>query len=275
MLFTILTFLININNLASSQTAITNSEILNHPIYLELEEKKEFYEPSFVDFTVGVSLTQLSQNKGQVFNVNKYNLFNTVKVGASAWPIKWVGIEVDYAQGFMVLLGAKEDTSLNNNVLITPYWLNATTNFRYKFNESENSSDIVLKTGYHRHRFPINTNPNYINKVIAEGITLGLHNKFAIGYRSGFNFGFDLLILPKYQDKSNIENAQDGRAYKFNIEFYTTILDIKKIKTLITFGYSQTTYASEIYDTTIKDRLEANHFEQSYRSLYITFTAKL
>jgi hypothetical protein len=273
-LLLIITCIFCFNLKANTLTEAEVSKILKHPVYKDLNKKREFFTPSWLDFTIGFSATELKQNRNQAINISFNNIFTTLNLKTVVWPIKWVGLGFEWDKALIFLKNANNSGSVDNDTLIMPYWMDGYLKLRYKFLESENSSEVALKTGYHKHSFPINTNPDYVTKIKSEGYFFGASTKLAISYKSGFNLMFDFLVLPNFKDTSNIVMKQNGIAYRLDVSFYTTLIDRKNIKTILSLGYKQLSYTSNL-EPEVSSSLEAEHFEQTYRGLYVSFTAKI
>ena len=138
---------------------------------------------------------------------------------------------------------------------------------------------MALKFGYHLHEFPVLTYPSYISKNSARGFYVGGQNRLSFNQHFGLDMGLDLLVLSRLLDKSTISNSQSGIGFRFNADFVATIVDRTGLTTMISFGYGQTTYISNLVGDGVsgdsRSLVNADHFEQSYSDLHITFTARI
>jgi cell division protein FtsI/penicillin-binding protein 2 len=195
------------------------------------------------------------------------------------WGTRWLGFDAEWNKSIMVMLGSKQDPNVPNSTLICPYWIDLGTRLRYQFGNRDGSSFMALRLGYHIHEFPVLTYPQYISKSTARGFYVGGQNRLSFNQYFGLDMGLDLLILSKLLDKSTISNSQSGIGFRFNADFVATIIDRTGLTTLVSFGYGQTTYISNLVGDGVsgdsRSLVNANHFEQSYSDLHITFTARI
>jgi len=262
--------------------ALTEEEakqIVSHPIYSELEEKKDDYKIKHFELTTGLMATQLKQNTADAIMIGRNNLFPTIRMQGILWPVKWLGLEATWDKSVVVTFGSREDPAAPNSVLLSPYWIDAGVRLRYLLSKVDNTSFIALKFGYHHHSFPVVTYPDFISKNTATGVYLGAERKVAFNNKYGMDFNFDFLWLSKLLDTSTISNAQKGIGYRFNVDFYATITDSTGLTTLVSVGYGQINYISNLVGNGVvgdsRSLLNANHFEQDYSNLHLTFTARL
>ncbi|MFH1223469.1 MAG: hypothetical protein V1647_03895 [Pseudomonadota bacterium] len=264
---------------SQSITDEETKQIASHPIYKELEEEKDIYKIKHFELTTGIIATQMKQNVSDAVVVGSNNMFPTVRIQAALWPLSWLGMEATWDKSIIVSLGAKQDPATPNSVLMSPYWVDAGAKLRYLLSNVDNTSFYALRIGYHHHSFPIITYPQYISKSTATGIYLGGERKIAFNNRFGLDFNFDFLWLSKLLDSSAIPNAQKGIGYRFSVDFYATVTDSSNLNTLISLGYGQISYISNLTGNGVagdsRSILNANHFEQTYNNIHLTFTARL
>ncbi|MEI6092965.1 MAG: hypothetical protein WCQ47_04695 [bacterium] len=261
---------------------ITNqeaSEIVSDPIYLELDKRKDYYRIRRLELLTGIAVTQLKQNTGDAVLIGKGNLMPTIFVEGNLWVTRWFGVGANWTNVVLITFGSKEDTTTSNPVYTRPSWLDLYTKFRYMFDDKDGSSYVALKIGRHAHEFPISAYPDYITKKLALGLDLGVETKLAFNNMFGINTNLDFLWLAKLEDNSNVSNGQKGIGYKFGIDFYGTIMDKKGLKTMVSIGYGQISYISELHGPGIngdsRPALGVNHFEQTYNNIHLTFTARI
>ncbi len=267
---------------AEKEAPLSDSEaeqIVNHPIYLELEDQRTAYRFRRFELSTGISAVQLKQNTGDAILIGKLNVFPAATVEGTAWLTSWLGVDLTWIKGLMVTLGSKKDPEVQNSVVISPWWIDAGIKFRYMPKKRDGSSSTSLKIGYHHHKFPVITFPDYISKSTAKGISVGVEKKVAFNSDYGLNFSFDFLWLDRLLDSSNVQNTQDGFGYKLSADFYATITDNKGMKTTVSIGYGLTSYISSLsghgLSTDNRSLMNANHFEQSYNNLHLAFTARI
>jgi len=179
----------------------------------------------------------------------------------------------------MIMLGSKSDPSTPNNTLLSPYWLDFGGRLRYQFGNRDGSSFMALRFAYHQHQFPVITFPQYISKSTAKGFIIGAERRLSFNQYFGLDMNFDFMILNKLLDSSTISNAQKGIGYRLCVDFFATIVDRTGLTTLVSFGYGQTSYISNLVGDGVsgdsRSLVNANHFEQTYSDLHITFTARI
>ncbi|MBN1113956.1 MAG: hypothetical protein JXA66_01310, partial [Oligoflexia bacterium] len=254
-------------------------EIIAHPVYLELNENKKRYDLKHLELITGFTVTQLKQNTADAILIGRGNLFPTIFVEGNLWVQEWLGLNVAWNRGMLVTLGSQQNPDAPNKALIMPTWLDLIVKFRYTFDKWDGSSYIAFKAGYHSHKFPINTESEFISKNSASGLSLGAQRRFAFNPMYGLDFNFDFLWLTKLQDNSEIPNSQKGIGFRFVLDFYGTIIDNSGLKTLISLGYGQTSYISRLHGDDVSEDsrlyMGANHFEQIYHNIHLTFTARI
>ncbi len=268
--------------LHSEESKITDQEIqqiVNHPIYAELDQERQVYKFRRFEFSTGISAMQLKQNTDDAILIGKLNVFPAATVEGTAWLTSWLGLDITWIKGLLVTLGSKKDPAVQNSVIISPWWFDGGIKLRYLPDKRDGSSSTSLKIGYHYHKFPVITFPDYISKSTAKGLSFGLEKKVAFTPDYGLNFGFDFLWLNKLLDSSEIANTQNGIGYRLNADFYATIIDNKGMKTTISLGYGLTSYISYLsghgLSTDNRSLENANHFEQSYNDIHLAFTARI
>lgn len=261
---------------------ITNqeaSEIVSDPIYLELSERKDYYRIRRLEILTGIAVTQLKQNTGDSVEIGKSNLMPTFFVEGNFWLTRWFGVGANWTNVVLITFGSKKDAAVQNPVYTRPSWLDLYAKFRYMFDDKDGSSYVALKIGRHAHEFPILTYPQYISKREALGLDVGVEHRLAFSNMFGITMNFDYLWLPKLEDSSTVSNSQKGIGYKFGIDFYGTIMDNKGLKTMVSIGYGQTSYISELHGDGVngdsRPALGVDHFEQTYNNIHLTFTARI
>jgi len=254
-------------------------EIIKTPVYMELEQEKKEYRIKHFEITTGIKATQLKQNTADAVLIGSSNLFPTIEMKGTWWATGWLGFDASWDKGIMVMLGSKQNPAVPNNTLITPYWLDLGARLRYQFGNRDGSSFMALRLAYHQHEFPVLTYPQYISKKTAKGFVIGVERRLSFNQYFGLDMNFDFMILNKLLDSSTISNAQKGIGYRFNVDFFATIVDRTGLTTLVSFGYGQTSYISNLVGDGVsgdsRSLVNANHFEQTYSDLHITFTARI
>jgi len=254
-------------------------EIVKTPIYMELENEKKEYTIKHFELTTGIKATQLKQNTADAVMIGSANIFPTIQMKGTWWATGWLGFDAAWDKSIMVMLGSKQDPAAPNSTLISPYWVDLGTRLRYQFGNRDGSSFMALRLGYHQHEFPVVTYPQYISKTTAKGFVIGGERLLSFNQYFGLDMNFDFMVLNKLLDKSTIPNAQKGIAYRFNVDFFATIVDRTGLTTLVSFGYGQTSYISNLVGDGVsgdsRSLVNANHFEQTYSDLHITFTARI
>jgi hypothetical protein len=260
-------------------TAQEAEEIIKTPVYMELEKKKEEYSIKHFEISTGIKATQLKQNTADAVLIGRTNLFPTIQIKGTWWVTGWLGLDAEWDKSIMVMLGSKQDPAVPNNTLTCPYWLDLGARLRYQFGNRNGSSFMALKVGYHQHEFPFITYPQYISKSTAKGFVVGAQRRLSFNQYFGLDMNLDFMILNKLLDKSIISNSQKGIGYRFNVDFFATIVDRTGLTTLVSFGYGQTSYISNLVGDGVsgdsRSLVNANHFEQTYSDLHITFTARI
>ncbi|MCX6112482.1 MAG: hypothetical protein NTY22_04250 [Proteobacteria bacterium] len=255
------------------------AEIVSNPIYTELSEYKDYYRIRRLEIITGIAMTQLKQNTSDSIMVGKSNLMPTFIVEGNFWITRWLGVGANWTNVVFITLGSERDPNVPNPVYIRPSWLDIYAKFRYMFDNKDGSSFVALKIGRHSHDFPVLTYPQYIFKSHAQGIDIGAEHRLAFSNMFGLNMNLDFLWLTKLEDVSTVSNSQKGIGYKFGIDFYGTVMDRKGLKTMISIGYGQTSYISNLYGSGVsgdsRPALGVNHFEQTYSNIHLTFTARI
>ena len=249
-------------------------EIVKSPVYMELEQEKQEYKIKRFELTTGIKATQLKQNTADAVMVGRSNIFPTIQMKGTWWAFGWLGVDVSWDKSIMIMLGSKQDPNVPNSTLISPYWLDFCTRLRYQFSKRDGSSFMALRLGYHIHEFPVLTYPQYISKSTAKGFIIGAERKLAFNQNFGLDMNFDFLLLSKLLDKSTVANSQDGIGYRFNVDLIATIVDRTGLTTLVSLGYGQTSYISNLAEAS-RSLVNAYHFEQTYSDIHITFTARI
>ncbi len=253
--------------------------IMNHPVYKELDAQRQAYRFRRIELSTGISAMQLKQNTADAILIGKLNVFPAATVEGTFWATSWLGIDVTWIKGMLVTLGSKKEPTVPNSVVISPWWIDGGIRLRYMPDKRDGSSSTSIKISYHQHKFPVITFPDYISKSTAKGLSFGLDKKVAFNQGYGLNFAFDFLWLNKLLDSSEIANTQSGIGYRLNADFYATITDNKGMKTTVSLGYGLMTYISYLsghgLSTDNRSLMNANHFEQSYNNIHLTFTAKI
>lgn len=260
-------------------TPLEAEEMIKHPVYMELEKGREEFRTKHFELTTGIKVTQLSQNTASAVIIGKANLFPTFQMKGTWWAARWLGFDAEWNKSIIVMLGSKKDPNVPNSTLISPYWLDLGARLRYLFDKRDGSSFMALRFGYHIHEFPVLTYPQYISKDSVRGFYVGGQRRLSFNQYFGLDMGLDFLILSKLLDKSTISNSQSGIGLRFNVDFVATIVDRTGLTTLVSFGYGQTVYISNLVGDGVsgdsRSLVNANHFEQSYSDLHITFTARI
>jgi len=263
----------------TAPTQAEAAEIVSHPIYTELSERKDYYRIRRLEIITGIAATQLKQNTVDAVMIGKTNLMPTIIVEGNFWVTRWFGVGANWTNVVLITMGSEKDPNVPNPVYVRPSWLDMYAKFRYMFDDKDGSSYIALKVGRHSHDFPILTYPQYISKYHAEGLSVGAEHKLAFSNMFGINMNLDFLWLPKLQDTSSVSNSQRGIGYKFGIDFYGTVMDTRGLKTMISIGYGQTSYISELHGNGVvgdsRPGLGVDHFEQTYNNIHLTFTARI
>ena len=254
-------------------------QIESHPIYKEISEQQTEYRFRRFELSTGISAMQLKQNTADALLIGKLNVFPAATVQGTAWLTNWLGLDLTWVKGLLVTMGSKKDPAVLNSVLISPWWLDGGIKLRYMPDKRDGSSSTSLKIGYHYHKFPVVTFPNYISKSTAKGLSFGIEKKVAFNEGFGLDFAFDFLWLSKLLDASIVQNTQSGVGYRLNADFYATIIDKKGMKTTVSIGYGLTSYISYLsghgLSTDNRSLMNANHFEQSYNNIHLAFTARI
>jgi hypothetical protein len=254
-------------------------EVISHPIYLELSEDKKRFDMKILELTTGLHIMQISQNTGAAVVIGRGNVIPAVNVEGIFWLQSWLGLNIGWMKGIVMTFGSQNNEDSPNSVLLMPTWLQARIKLRYNFDKRDGSSFIAFNAGYYSHDFPINTSSDFINKKTASGAIFGAQRRFAMSPMLGFDFNFDMMLLNKLLDVSDIINTQNGIGYRFTVDFYATIIDRTGLKTVLSIGYGQTSYISYLSGAGTsednRDFMEANHFEQTYRDVHIAFTARI
>jgi hypothetical protein len=260
-------------------TPLEAEEIIKTPIYMELEKGRDEFRTKHFEITTGIKVTQLSQNTASAVLIGSANMFPTVQMKGTWWATRWLGFDAEWNKSIVVMLGSKQDPNVPNSTLISPYWIDLGTRLRYQFGNRDGSSFMAFKFGYHIHEFPVLTYPQYISKDSARGFYVGGQRRLAFNQHFGLDMGLDLLILSQLLDKSIVPNSQSGIGLRFNVDFVATIVDRTGLTTLVSFGYGQTTYISNLVGNGVsgdsRSLVNADHFEQSYSDLHLTFTARI
>jgi hypothetical protein len=260
-------------------TAQEASEIIAHPIYKELSAQKDYYRIRRFEIVTGIAFAQLKQNTVDAVMIGKSNIMPALSVEGNIWLTRWFGLGVNWTNVIFISMGSAKDPAVPNPVYVRPSWLDLYGKFRYMFNDRDGSSSVALKIGRHSHDFPILTYPQYISKYHAEGLAVGVESKIAFSNMYGISSNFDYLWLPKLQDDSSVSNGQRGIGYRFVIDLYGTVMDAKGMKTMISVGYGQTSYISELNGPGVtgdsRPALGVDHFEQTYSNVHINFTARI
>jgi len=255
------------------------SEIIKTPAYVDFEKERSEFEIKHFELTTGIKGTQLRQNTADAVMIGKMNIFPTIQVKGTWWIFGWLGIDASWDKSIVVMLGSKKDPRIPNPTLLSPYWIDLGTRLRYQFGKRDDSSFMALRAGYHIHEFPVLTYPQYISKSTAKGIYLGAQRRLSFNQYFGMDMFLDFLILSKLLDKSSISNAQKGIGYRFNVDFFATVFDRTGLTTMVSLGYGQTSYISDLSGDGVsgdsRSLVNANHFEQTYSDIHITFTARI
>jgi hypothetical protein len=255
------------------------AEIVSHPIYKELSDQRDYYRIRRLEIVTGIAAAQLKQNTVDAVMVGTSNVMPTLSIEGNFWLTRWFGLGLNWTNVIFVTMGSAKDPAVPNPVYARPSWLDLYGKFRYMFDDRDGSSSVALKIGRHSHDFPILTYPQYISKYHAEGLSLGAETKIAFSNMFGISSNFDYLWLPKLEDNSIVPNGQRGMGYRFVIDLYGTVMDGKGLKTMVSIGYGQTSYISELsgpgIDGDSRPALGVDHFEQTYSNIHVNFTARI
>jgi len=255
------------------------AEIVANPIYTELSEYKDYYRIRRLEIITGFAMTQLKQNTTDSILVGRSNLMPTLIVEGNLWLTRWFGIGANWTNIVLITVGSERDPNVPNSVYTKPSWLDLYARFRYMFDDKDGSSYVALKLGRHSHDFPVLSYPQYIFKNHAQGIDIGAEHRLAFSNMFGINMNLDFLWLSQLYDSSIVSSRQSGIGYKFGIDFYGTIMDRNGLKTMISIGYGQTSYISELHGDGVsgdsRSALGVNHIDQTYNNIHLTFTARI